>query len=90
MSKTPDTFLRLSETLSLCEFQNPKNGSFGFWLYDETRGMHLSMRAKTSTAAFTAALTNYQKRLAEIERAHQCLQTRVDAFVAQFVEEGTD
>lgn len=87
MGKPPDTILKLSETLSLCEYQSPKNGSFGFWLYDETRGMNLSMRAKTSTDAFVEALTYYQKRLTRIEREYASLKTKVEAFVGQFREE---
>lgn len=84
MSKPPDAFLKLSETLTLCEYQSPKNGSFGFWLYDKTRGMNLSMRAKTSTDAFVEALTYYQERLAKVEQEYASLQTKVDAFVDQF------
>lgn len=87
MSKPPDTVLKLSETLTLCEYQNPKNGSFGFWLYDKTRGMNLSMRAKTSTDAFVEALTYYQRRLAEVEGAHRDLQAKVDGFLAQFADD---
>lgn len=73
---------KLSDTLSLSECTD------GFWLYDETRGMNLSMRAKTATDAFVEALTYYQRRLKEVEQAHHSLlQTRVDEFISQFVEE---
>jgi hypothetical protein len=58
----------------------------GFWLYDETRGMNLSMRAKTPEQAFTEALEYYQERLAEIESEHKILKNRVDSFISQFVE----
>ena len=87
MSKPPDTHEKLSETLSLCEYQSPKNGSFGFWLYDYTRGMNLAMRAKTEREAFVEALTYYQKRLATVEADHALLRSKVDAFVSQFAEE---
>jgi hypothetical protein len=90
MSKTPDVVVKLSETLTLCEYQNPKNGSFGFWLYDKTRGMNLSMRAKTSTEAFVEALAYYQKRLTEVEKQHAELSAKVDVFVAQFTSESDD
>lgn len=83
----PDTVQELSQTLTLCEYQSPKNGSYGFWLYDETRGMNLSMRAKSGTEAFVEALTYYQKRLSKIEQEHAELQAKVTAFVAQFTEE---
>ena len=81
MSKRPDNVVELSKTLTLCEYQT--GGSLGFWLWDETRGMNLSMRAKTSTAAFVEALEYYQERLAEVESNYKSLSERVDAFVAQ-------
>ena len=90
MGKPPDTYLKLSETLSLCEYQSPKSGHFGFWLYDETRGMNLSMRAKSSTAAFVEALTYYQERLTTIEQEYASLRAKVDVFVDQFAVETDD
>ena len=87
MSKPPDMVVKLSETLTLCEYQSPRNGSFGFWLYDKTAGMNLSMKAKTERESFVDALTYYQKRLANVEKEHAILTSKVDAFVAQFVEE---
>lgn len=86
MSKPPETIIELSETLTLCEYQNPKNGSFGFWLYDDTRGMNLAMKAKTEREAFVDALTYYQDRLTEVESNYYALQEKVDVFVAQFAE----
>lgn len=73
------TNTKLSDTLNLAECAD------GFWLYDSTRGMNLSMRAKSSTDAFVEALTYYQKRLATVEQAHSSLQAKVNAFVAQLV-----
>lgn len=84
MSQRPDNIIKLSKTLSLCEYKS--GGALGFWLYDETRGMNLSMRAKTSTDAFVEALTYYQKRLAKVEYEHQELKHKVDIFVEQFTE----
>lgn len=72
---------KLTPTLSLSRCND------GFWLYDTTRGMNLSIRAKTETEAFVDALGYYQKRLGEVERAYKCLQNKVDNFVSQFVEE---
>lgn len=40
----------LTNTLSITECTD------GFWLYDETRGMNLSMQAKSEEAAFVEAL----------------------------------
>lgn len=68
----------LSPTLVLSECTD------GFWLYDKTRGMNLSMRAKTPTDAFVEALTYYQRRLSELERAYWDMKDKVDAFVSQF------
>ncbi len=78
MAKPPISFTKLSETLQISEHHN------GFWLYDFTRGMNLAMRAKTRDDAFVEALTYYQKRLIEIEKAYYDLQSQVDAFVDQF------
>lgn len=80
MSKAiSSTVLSPTLTISLCRD--------GYWLYDETQGMNLSMRAKTSDDAFVEALTYYQERLAEIESNYNSLQSKVNAFVNQFTEE---
>lgn len=71
----------LSDTLELSECKD------GFWLYDTTRGMNLSMRAKTKDDAFVEALTYYQRRLKEVETELHSLKTKVDAFVSQFPSE---
>lgn len=86
MSKPPDAVVELSETLTLCEYQNPKSGHFGYWLYDKTRSMNLAMRAKTEREAFVIALQYYQKRLATVERDHTDLTQKVEAFVELFAE----
>lgn len=70
-----------SDTLSMSECSD------GFWLYDKTRGMNLSMRAKSPTDAFVEALSYYQRRLQDVEQAHTSLSKKVDAFVSQFTEE---
>lgn len=87
MSKPPDTTLKLSETLSLSEYQSPKSGHFGFWLYDKALGMNLSMRAKTERDAFVGALHYYQLRLAKVEKEHASLKDKVNTFVDQFFED---
>lgn len=84
MSKLPDNAVTLSTTLSLCEYKS--GGSKGFWLYDETRGMNLSMRAESERDAFVEALHYYQERLTEIEKENATIKTKVDAFVSQFIE----
>ena len=61
--------------------------SDGWWLYDETRGMNLAMRAKSRDSALIDAITYYQRRLDELETEHRCLACRVDAFVSLFVQD---
>ena len=82
MSKPPNYSRKLSETLTLCQYDSPKNGSFGFWLYDATRGMNLSMRAKTAEAAYLEALGYYQERLLKVEAELDALSAKVQSFVA--------
>jgi len=72
--KTED--LTVSISLSEC--------NDGFWLYDSTRGMNLSMRAKTRDAAFIEALEYYQKRLTKVESDYQEMKDKVDKFVSLF------
>ncbi|HCJ8661072.1 TPA: hypothetical protein NV758_001579 [Escherichia coli] len=62
----------------------------GYWLFDETRGMNLAMRAKTAEAAYIQALEYYQERLKEVEEDYKSLKAKVDHFVGQFIEEDND
>lgn len=80
MSRPPISVTDLNETLVLSESHD------GFWLYDETRGMNLSMRAKTRDGAFVEALTYYQDHLQKVENELKGIQTKVDAFIVQFTE----
>ena len=70
----------LSSSLTLSEYTD------GFWLYDETRGMNISLQAKTPKIAFVEALTYYQNRLSQMESTYWNLKHRVDDFVMQFTE----
>ena len=74
------TATKLSETLQISECSD------GFWLYDKTRGMNLSIRAKTSDDAFVESLTYYQKQLSNVEKSYWVLQGQVDSFVSQFAD----
>lgn len=85
MSRSPDSVIVLSETLTLYEYE--AGGDKGFWLYDKVRGMNLAIRAKTATEAFVSALTYYQQRLTTVETAHRKLRTSVDEFVERFAED---
>lgn len=64
-----------NETITLTE------GNNGFWLYDETRGMNLAMRAKTEREAWVEAISYYQNRLKGIEGSYWGLKSRVEAFM---------
>jgi hypothetical protein len=62
----------------------------GFWLWDETRQMNLSVRAKTRDAAIVEALSYYQKRFAELEKKHKDLSKKVEAFVGSFKSDDSE
>ena len=71
----------LSKSLSISQCTD------GYWLYDESRGMNLAMRAKTAEAAYLEALEYYQERLKEVENDYNNLKAKVDHFVGQFVDD---
>lgn len=54
----------------------------GWWLYDPTRGMNLSMKAFTEKDALLEALDYYQKRLLLVEKDLSDLSKKVELFVA--------
>lgn len=74
----------LTDTLTLSECSD------GFWLYDKTRGMNLSMRAKTQQDAFVECITYYQERLSKVEREYRELSAKVNHFVSQFAGDDDD
>lgn len=61
--------------------------SDGWWLYDENRGMNLSMKAKSEVEALIEALESYQDRLKKINSDYEDLESIVDVFVYQFIKE---
>ena len=85
MGKKPDNVVKLSETLTLCEYKS--GGLIGFWLYDKTRGMNLSMKAKSETDALVEALTYYQRRLMQVEQEFAAMSKKVDEFVGYFTDD---
>jgi hypothetical protein len=56
----------------------------GFWLYDNTQGLNLGMRAKTAEAALLEALQYYQRRLTSVEKQYAELDKKVESFLCQF------
>lgn len=75
---------QLTETISIAECND------GFWLYDSTRGMNLSMRARTRNVAFIEALEYYQERLTKVESNYQEMKGKVDKFVSSLFGEDED
>lgn len=69
------------------EISKQKNG---FWLYDYTRKMNLSMGAETEQLALIEGIHYYQRRLAKVESELSTLQTKVDNFISQFQENQND
>jgi hypothetical protein len=66
---------------------NLSKGRDGFWLYDETRRMNLSMCALSEISAFMETLEYYQKRLKTVEKELYALHSKVENFVGQFRDE---
>ena len=60
------------------EITQQKNG---FWLWDNTRKMNLSMRAPTREAAMLEAIVYYQNRLMEVEKELREITGHVNTFV---------
>ena len=90
MGKPPDENTKLSDTLTLSEYKNKNSGDFGFWLWDETVGMNLAMRAKTREEAILQALEYHQKaRKRALEQRNE-LQAAIDGFIGSLREIGPD
>lgn len=60
------------------------NDKEGFWLYDKSRGMNITMKAKTEQEAFIKALTYYEKRLTEVETELESITNKVSNFINEF------
>jgi hypothetical protein len=78
---------KYTTVVSVKDSFNLSKGRDGFWLYDETLGMNLSMRALSEVSAFMEALDYYQKRLKTVEKELCALHSKVENFVAQFTED---
>ena len=76
--------IKLTENLTLSECKD------GYWLYDKTRGMNLSMRAETETDAWVEAITYYQKRTKRIEDELNKLTKSVNGFIASMADVDDD
>lgn len=65
-----------ADTLSLSECTD------GFWLWDETREMNLSMKAKTAQAALVETILYYQRRLSTVEEENRGMFARIGSALA--------
>lgn len=67
--------IKFDETLTLSECSD------GFWVYDSSRGMNLSMKCSSSEIALFEAIKYYQKRLLYIEKKYNNLEDKVYMFL---------
>ena len=86
MSRPAISTIKLSRTLLLSKCHSTSEHRGEYWLWDETRGMNLSMGANSPQDAYVEALTYYQKRLSDVEKSYKDLKNRVDNFVNQFID----
>lgn len=83
MSRTLNSVV-LSKTITISQCTD------GFWLYDSSRGMNLSMKAESSEAALLEAIGYYQRRLSDIESSYNSLKSRVESFVESVRDDEDD
>lgn len=83
MKTTIPSMARKYETIFSNDTIQLVKGKDGFWLYDLTRSMNLSMSALSEQQAFVDALMYYQNRLIEIEKEYKSLRGIVNNFVEQ-------
>jgi endo-beta-N-acetylglucosaminidase D len=77
VTKEPYSHEKLTPTLVLTQ------GHDGWWLYDETQGMNLAMRAPSREAALLYALEYHQERNIRYANQHAALKQKVLAFASQ-------
>jgi len=73
--------IKLTDNLTMSECKD------GYWLYDYTRGMNLSMKAKTQEDAFVEAITYYQRRTKDVEKELKTLKKIVSEFIESISDE---
>lgn len=72
---------KLTDTLTMSECKD------GYWLYDYTRSMNLSMKVKTEEDAFVEAITYYQKRTKEVEDKLNRFDKSINSFIESISDE---
>ncbi len=73
--------IKLTDALSISECHD------GYWLYDYTAGMNLSMRAKTERDAFVEAISYYQERTKKLKQKLKELDESVQRFIESLPKE---
>lgn len=73
-----------SDTMNLSEHTD------GFWLWDDTRKMNLSMKAKNEQLAFVETIEYYQKRLQEVEKENKEMCGKVEKVLGILAPEMED
>ena len=81
MARPPISQTKLSDSLEISECHD------GFWIWDQTRGLNLAMKAKTRDEAFVEVIEYYQERLAEVEKSYSDLNSKVMLFVEQVAKD---
>ena len=76
--------MKLTGSLTMSECKD------GYWLYDRTRGMNLSMKAKTQEDAFVEALTYYQETTKKVEDQLKKLNVSISIFINSISDEDED
>ena len=61
-------------------------GRKGFWLWDEARGMNLSMRAESERAALIDALEYYQRRLLDVEEDNKLFRKTLQTVASAVIQ----
>jgi hypothetical protein len=84
----PDSIIRLTDTLSLTEYKT--SGSKGFWLFDSTQKINLSMQAVSERDAFVQALGYYQRQLSITKKKLEKLTKAVDGFIYELEKEANE
>lgn len=79
-----------TETLKMSKGLMEKGDNTGYWLYDETRGMNLGMRAHSERDAFIEALEYYQQRLRQVEMENKNMLSRIESFLGSLQEIGIE
>ncbi len=87
MSRPAISSERLTEHITLSECHpDSECRTVNWWLYDTRAGYNIGMREKSRDAAFVGAIDYWADRATRAEKELSDIQSRVSAFVGQFIE----